>query len=141
MMIADEGFEIKFAGDALGVSASATPSLTTKEPLSLFAFSRYELQTPKGKTGAALAMKDVESRSVSKCGETILGWYALGRERWGCWKGTRVASKSAPPKSTPAVLQTVAAAHRAKGNTKHLSFAQASLRVQRINARQGVWKA
>lgn len=145
-MIADEGFEINFAADALGASALAAPKLDGKAPLKLFAFSRYDIQIPKGgnaSTVAAMDMGSLEGKSVSKCGETILGWYALGRERWGCWKGTKQVDKSAPaqPAAQPAVLQSVQAAHKAQGKTKHLSFTQASLKVERINARQGAWKA
>jgi cathepsin C len=143
-MIADEGFEINFAADALGVSALAAPKFEGKAPLKMFAFSRYDIQTPKGANVSMVATMDMaslEAKSVSKCGETILGWYSLGRERWGCWKGTRQVDKSAPPPPAPAVLQSVAAAHKAKGKVKHLSFAQASLHVERINARNGKWNA
>lgn len=126
MMIADEGFEINFASDVLGVGVAASPKATSSNAsLSLFAFSRYDLQVPAGQT---MAMgKDMESKSVSKCGETILGWYSLGRERWGCWRGTRLGEK---PK--PVVLEKVAAKHKKR---VPLSFAEASERVHRINAK------
>jgi len=141
-MIADEGFEINFATDALGVSAIAAPKFEGKVPLKLFAFSRYDIQTKKGANVSLVEdMSSLEGKSVSKCGETILGWYALGRERWGCWKGTKQVDKTAPAPPAPAVLQSVKAAHKAKGKVKHLSFTQASLTVERINARQGAWKA
>jgi len=134
MMVADEGFEIKFPKDSLGVSAMAAPKLETPEvSLSLFAFSRYDVQTPAGTNVSMMSMKDFESKSVSKCGETILGWYALGRERWGCWRGSRRGEKP-----VPAVLESVAAKHK---KAKPLSFAMASERVERINVRQGAWRA
>merc|ERR1712137_1081292 len=99
MMIADEGFEINFAVDSLGVAATATPKLAakaSKAPLSLLAFSRYELQVPAGSNASMLmSMSDLEKKSVSKCGETILGWYSLGREHWGCWRGSRRGEKAA----------------------------------------------
>lgn len=135
MMIADEGFEIKFAEDYLGASAAATPKMsanTTKVSLSLFAFSRYELQSPK--VASEASMKDLESRSVSKCGETILGWYAIGRERWGCWRGARQGEKPAPT-----VMVSVASKHK---KAKKLSFAEASSRVHRINTNtRQTWQA
>merc|ERR1719398_22320 len=116
MMVADEGFEIKFPKDSLGVSAMAAPKLETPEvSLSLFAFSRYDVQTPAGTNVSMMSMNDFESKSVSKCGETILGWYALGRERWGCWRGSRRGEKP-----VPAVLESLAAKHK---KAKPLSFA------------------
>lgn len=138
MMIADEGFEINFASDTLGVSAAATPKMGTvasKVPLSLFAFSRYDLQVKPGSNVSLLklSMKDYESRAVSKCGETILGWYSLGRERWGCWRGTRRGEKPAT-----VIVESVASKHK---KAKRLSFAMASERVQRINGHQATWHA
>jgi cathepsin C len=134
MMIADEGFEINFESDTLGVAAAAVPKLAaTDKAVSLFAFSRYDLQAPPGGNVSMLSMKDMESKSVSKCGETILGWYSIGRERWGCWRGARRGDKPAP-----VVLESLAAKHK---HAKRLSFAEASERVHRINGRQATWHA
>jgi cathepsin C len=137
MMIADEGFEISFNSDALGVSATSVPKLAadaSKQPLKLFGFSRYEIEASKNGTVAALSMSDLEKKSVSKCGETILGWYSLGRERWGCWRGARRGEKPAPT-----VMVRVAA--KQKHRAKPLSFAEAHERVHRINSRQMTWHA
>jgi len=135
-MIADEGFEISFALDAFGVSGISTPKLSgnsSRKQLSLFAFSLYEVQGAKPGTVSALSMKDLESKSVSKCGETILGWYSLGRERWGCWRGKKHGAKP-----TPTIVESVASKHK---KAKPLSFAEAGERVRRINGRQNTWTA
>lgn len=137
MMIADEGFEISFASDVLDVSSTAVPKVSAQAShaaLKLFAFSHYEIQAPKNGAVSALSMKDIESRSVSKCGETILGWYSLGRERWGCWRGKKLGEKPAPT-----VMEPVAA--KTKHKAKPLSFAAMNERVERINAREVPWKA
>merc|ERR1719375_66504 len=104
-MVADEGFEIEFASDVLSLSNG------TAGRLNMFAFNRYDLKTTNTskvyKNGmkpiASAAMKDLEKRSVSKCGETLLGWYSVGREQWGCWKGKRLDKEKAH-KGTQTVL-------------------------------------
>merc|ERR1719387_1281151 len=88
-MVADEGFEVEFPTDVLGLSNGTTGRLN------MFAFNRYDLKMPNNtklydngnKPIASAMMKDLEKRSTSKCEETLLGWYSIGRERWGCWKG------------------------------------------------------
>jgi len=139
LMVNDEGFEINFASDALGVAKMAVPELKATGPLSLlmpltlFAFNHYEIATKKGEKISTLEMGGLESRSVSKCGETILGWYSLGRERFGCWRGTRHAP--AGQKAKPATVLEPLALHAKHKKPMHLSFAEASERVHRINAK------
>eukprot|EP00747_Dinoflagellata_sp_TGD_P162189 gnl/TRDRNA2_/TRDRNA2_179517_c0_seq1.p1 gnl/TRDRNA2_/TRDRNA2_179517_c0~~gnl/TRDRNA2_/TRDRNA2_179517_c0_seq1.p1 ORF type:complete len:541 (+),score=133.36 gnl/TRDRNA2_/TRDRNA2_179517_c0_seq1:174-1796(+) len=124
-MVADEGFEVNFESDVFGFSKKKA-----KGPLSLFAFNRYVLSGLNG-------TKDYEKHSVSHCEETILGWYSIGREEYGCWQGKRSDTK---PK-TRTVMEPVKKKKNAR-KEQPLSLAQASERVRRINARQGaLWQA
>lgn len=130
-MIADEGIDIIFASDVFSMTKAVGQ-------LSLFAFSRFEFQTVNRSKVSVLTMKDLEKKSVSKCEETILGWYSVGREYWGCWRGRRRAASIPRAHSQHAVLEPVAARHK---KAKPLSFAEADERVRRINDRQDSWRA
>merc|ERR1719329_1532218 len=117
-MVADEGFEINFDADKLGLSSASGP-------LSLFAFSRFDIPSSGG-----------QKKAVSTCDQTILGWYSVGREQWGCWRGQR--RLTIPVHS--AVIKTTVMKQSKEGGMP-LSLRQASERVRRINARQDQWTA
>jgi len=126
-MIADEGFEVNFDSDVLQVS-KGSEAITKGKKLSLFAFSRYDF--PK-----LNVTMNIDKASVSKCDESLLGWYSIGRERWGCWRGKRRGSSGAGAIVLPVTSKTKTSDHKA------LSFAEASQHVRRINGRNGLWTA
>lgn len=117
-MVADEGFEVNLDADDLGLTSA-------KGPLSLFGFSRFDLPSSGD-----------QKKAVSKCGETLLGWYSVGREQWGCWRGKK---RIAAPVRTAVIKTTVMT--KAKEGGAPLSLRQASERVRRINSRQSKWTA
>lgn len=119
-MIADEGFELDFASPK-----ELQLDIASSEPLALFAFSKYDL--PLGGD---------EKKAVSHCEDTLLGWYSVGREHWGCW---RAARRITSPVHQAVIKRTVMTKPLDLG--KPLSFHQAAERVHRINSRAGKWTA
>lgn len=136
-MVADEGFEVEFPNDVLGLSNG------TKGRLNMFAFNRYDLKMPNStklydngnKPIASAMMKDLEKRSTSKCEETLLGWYSIGRERWGCWKG-KLSNKAKASSGT--VLISTGSASVIE---RPVTLAQLERRAQQINSQGRKWKA
>jgi len=134
-MVADEGFEVEFPHDVLGLSNG------TAGRLNMFAFNRYDLKMPNiskvynngDKPIASAMMKDLEKRSTSKCDETLLGWYSIGRERWGCWKGKRKDKAS----SGTVLISTASFSV----TEKKLTLAQMERRAQQINSQGRKWRA
>merc|ERR1719359_1022523 len=84
---------------------------------------------------ASAMMKDLEKRSTSKCGETLLGWYSIGRERWGCWKGKLVNKGKA---ASGTVLISTAAVSVIE---RPVTLAQLEDRAQQINSQGRKWRA
>jgi len=145
-MVADEGFEVEFDHDVL---ALLNDTKQVKGRLNMFAFNRYDLKSTNAtkvyKNGmkpiASAAMKDLEKRSVSKCGETLLGWYSIGRERWGCWKGKKLEKDKASSKSSKLPATVLISTDSASIHERPVTLAELESRAQKINSQGRKWRA
>jgi len=110
-MIYDEGFEVHVDG------------------LVFFAFSRFDMV--KGPDGTA--------HNVSKCGETLRGWYRdTSRSKWGCY----VATKAGQPKVSLIQLEPVPQPQaRSPDYDKPLTLDWHKPRAKRLNLLQKSWTA
>jgi cathepsin C len=109
-MIYDEGFEVRVDG------------------LVFFAFSRFDMV--KGPD-------DAKAKNVSKCGETMRGWYRdASRTQWGCYVATKVHQDMSLLQIEPVQPPPLS-----ENYDKPLPLPWHQHRARRINLLQKTWTA